>query len=322
MAIASSAASCGATGLRGRRFRGDPLQPDFPPEEVVVPWAVSRAMSLARHAVQDHRVAQGDHLSGLFGNDLRDRGAHPVTPPAVLQHFRIEPQAAILGLGVERRLDLLAALDLHPLAGRQVQRLARRPDLVPAGIPAEQPAEGKADPPADAAEGFGERRVAEDLAQAVDGVPPGKGRGGPGQLRGLAVVAAVTDHGQLFEVRARRGGRGDRVAAGAGSRLQPGRLPEDPAAALAAVVVRAVAAQTFEEHGILQAAETGPFHAGQLRVPQDAKSPAAIAGHFRHEGHAVELAAGVKRGEDFAGAADLDHLAPAEGRVPVTIVDP
>src|SRR5438105_2186058 len=100
-------------------------QPYFPPERIFVLRIEAMMIAPGRDAIEnDAFVAESHHGSRLWIDDLFDAGQHAVDTVAVLDHFRVEPHAAILVVRVQRRDDLVVALDLHPFAGTQVESFA------------------------------------------------------------------------------------------------------------------------------------------------------------------------------------------------------
>src|SRR5215207_2790975 len=110
----------------------DSAKPDLPPIGIDAAWAILVVVGCADDAIQDDAVAaQTLHPAGLLVDDPVHPPQHPGLPAAVLQHLGVERQAAIGVVPVECPHDLALGLDLHQLAGLQVEDLPRRPGQLP-----------------------------------------------------------------------------------------------------------------------------------------------------------------------------------------------
>jgi len=70
----------------------------------------------------DTRILHVHYLARLFINNSVDPAQYPVNSTAVGEHFRIEPQAAIFLIFVQRRHDLFFAPHLNKFAWLEVQQ--------------------------------------------------------------------------------------------------------------------------------------------------------------------------------------------------------
>ena len=97
-----------------------PIQPDLPPVRVDAARALAVVGPTASDVVQDDAgILEPQHPAALLVDDPLDPAQHPGLLPAVAQHLPVERHTAIGVAGVERRDDLLPALDPNPLAGPQ-----------------------------------------------------------------------------------------------------------------------------------------------------------------------------------------------------------
>jgi hypothetical protein len=96
--------------------------------------------------------------------------------------------------------------------------------------------------------------------------------------------------------------------------FQPGFVPEEQAASLAAIVGRPVAAQPLDKHHTVHTPQAETLDAGPVGPAKDAAALAAARHHFRHERQPGQLRVGVERGQDFFEAADGDGVTLTETR--------
>ena len=262
-------------------------------------------------------------------------------------------EAAVAIVGIQRFDDFLVRLDADHLAGLQIERLSRHrrslrhavgPDRIRhaadrALVGVIDPAHGKAnaDPcfgngaPGGIQQALGELgqlHVARGVVlDELPHIPPGQRLGGKLHLRVLADIGLFRLAGSGRDSDARMQDVFGAAGTACGRRnsgtiqrrlrldpLQPGFLPEDQAAGLAAVMRRSVAADVRQMNGVghLAAADPECGIAGLVRALADHHPGAAISQHLRHERHLVEPAVGIEGSENFFPRADLHPFAGLE----------
>jgi hypothetical protein len=106
------------------------LEPDFSPvrcDSARAEEAPATEAAAAHHVVEHDALArEGHHLPRALVDDLLNAPLDGECAAAVGHHLDVEPETAILVIGIERRRDPITITDADAIAGAEIELAGRR----------------------------------------------------------------------------------------------------------------------------------------------------------------------------------------------------